>query len=406
MIRDAPDVDVVEMALNALPTIYPLQVTVRLVFASYRVTFPVEMGDVPPLIIISSAYNTSRNATEITNGTASGDRLAFELDGAVTHFLDFQNGDITSERLHKEFKDLFSIRCPSSLNNQAADSSIVYAEEFERNVTYSENTLLTDKAFCGWSALSAGYPGRLVQGNMATAEFMCFAYKYQSLEHITMNFVVESDEDPLAISEEQIDIPIISNDRWHYQCIELRRLLEEKNSFYSTVSTFLIINVTITSTLDDAYIDTVTLRNSRPSLYEDEDTINSLDQPFTGSCVFPFSYNGQQHYKCTLDNDNLPICLSLQNEIRYCQSSSVEGVQRLYPKHRLLNDQLSITHLSANRTIDVSFRYTDCQSATPIKPLPPDVSFHCDNSPFTLVFFLVCQCYFDKHCIKTHRWLL
>ena len=404
MLRDAPNVEMVEMALNDLPTIYPLRVTVRLVFTSYRVTFPVEMGDIPPLSIISSAYNTPRNATEITNGTASGDRLAFELDGAVTHFLDFRNGDITSGGLQTEFKDLFSIRCPSSLNNRAADSSIVYVEEFERTVTYPEDTLLTEKAFCGWSALSAGYPGRLVQGNTATADFMCFAYKFRSSGNITMNFLVESDEDPSAISEEQIDIPVISNDRWHYKCIDLRRILEEKNTLYVTVSTFLIINVTITSIPGGAYIDTVTLRNSYPLQYEDEDTINLLDQPATGSCVFPFSYNGQQHYKCTLDNGNVPICLS-SNVVHYCQSSSIEGVRRLYPKHRLMNDQLSVAYSSANRIIDISFRYTNCQSAALIKPLPPNVSCQCNDSPFTLLF-LVCQCYYNKHCIETHRWLL
>jgi hypothetical protein len=142
-----PETDIIEMALNDLPTIYPLQVAVTLVYTSYRVTFPVEMGDVPPLTIISSAFVSPQNATEVVKGNASNLKLAFELDGATTHFLDFWNDEITDEVLQNEFGELFTIRCPPSLNNQEATPSIIYVQEFETGIVYDEhrchNTITT-----------------------------------------------------------------------------------------------------------------------------------------------------------------------------------------------------------------------------------------------------------------------
>src|SRR5437868_3613919 len=99
ILQEAPDPVVVQTALNDLPTIYPLTVTVILDYTSYNITFPVEMGDVPPLTVISWAYTSPQNATVVVKGVASGSQLGFELNGATTHFLDFWNDNITNQIL-------------------------------------------------------------------------------------------------------------------------------------------------------------------------------------------------------------------------------------------------------------------------------------------------------------------
>ena len=98
---DEPLTVVLEEALNNLPTLYLSNwpVTVSLAFTSYRMTFPVEMGDVPPLVMISNGLADPLNATELVKGVGSGSRLAFDLDGAMTHFLDFENDEITGDIL-------------------------------------------------------------------------------------------------------------------------------------------------------------------------------------------------------------------------------------------------------------------------------------------------------------------
>ncbi|CAF4747535.1 unnamed protein product, partial [Rotaria magnacalcarata] len=76
------------------------------------------------------------NVTEVIQGVASGKQLAFQLDGATTRYLDLITGNLTQANLTFAFNELFAIRCPVSLNNQQATSSIVYVQEFETGCTY------------------------------------------------------------------------------------------------------------------------------------------------------------------------------------------------------------------------------------------------------------------------------
>mgnify|MGYP001085429075 CR=1 FL=1 len=384
----SPDPQVVQLALNNLPTIYPFEITVELVQSSYRITFPAVMGDVPLLTIISTDYSSPQYAIEIQQGVSSGTHLAFDLDGAVTNYLDFWGETITTGMLRKEINALFSIRCPPSLNNQEADSSIVYVEEFERNDTYNENILLSDVAFCNRGAYSANNPVRLVVGNSQPAEYICFAYKLENNAALTLDFYVESDEDESTRTTESIPMSnyVISDNRWHYKCIQLSTMLEIYNYNYFLVYSFLIIDVSVHNNPANIWIDTVTLRNSLPLGYEDETTIGFLDQSSANTCAFPFWHNNHQYYKCLLDENNLPICRTSANQTAYCQSSSIEGVRRLFPKYQLLNNEYLLTHVQANRSIDISFRYTDCQSPTLIKPVPSNVRFLIFCFSFSLTF--------------------
>jgi hypothetical protein len=372
----------VQMALNDLPTIYPLTVSVNLSYTSYQVTFPVEMGDIPLLTIISSAFDSPQNASEIVKGVASGSKLAFELDGATTHFLDLWDDNITDDVLQNEFHELFNIRCPPSLNNQDATPSIVYVDEFETEIVYDETTAITDMAFCGHSSTTAGPYSEvlLVNGNTQTADYMCFAYKSHAIA-IIMVFQVESNDDPNSITSEYISISLIADTRWHYKCITLRDTLGTSSSTYLTVATFIITNVYVYGPQYTTYsilLDTVTLRTAMPMGYEDAYAISMTDQSSSNQCTFPFLYNGLNYYTCTLNDNKLPICGSTSNQTYYCQSSSIEGVRRLYPKYQLLNNLISITHTAINHTIDISFRYTACNLPTLIKSLPSTVShlFH------------------------------
>ncbi|CAM4838515.1 unnamed protein product [Rotaria magnacalcarata] len=363
-----PEATVVQDALNDLPTIFPLSVTVTLVHSAYRVTFPVEMGDVSLLTVISTAFERPQTAAEIVQGIASRSKIAFRLNGATTSYLDFEANAVTESTLRSEFMNLFNIRCPPSLNNRHATPSIVHVNEFEVSNSFNETFNIEDQAFCGRSALTSSRQC-LVCENTFIADYFCFAYKITTGNLIFLNYLVQSDDNQPVF--ERISLNINSDSRWHYKCINLRDTLESYSFTYLSVTSFLIIQVKLDNVVPPMImIDTVTLRTSLPTGYEEDSIILSTDQSSSGVCSFPFFYNNQNHSSCILDADAMPICGLTSNVTYYCQNSSIEGVRRLYPKYQLLYNSFSITFLMSNRTIDISFRYTSCMSPSLIEVLP------------------------------------
>ena len=369
---DYPSAAVLERALNDLPTIYPLQVTVTL-FTSYRIRFPIEMGDVPLLTIISSFNTNQNNVTVIQQGIADGSRIAFELDGSITNYIDF-SADIppTNMMLENELKSLFAIRCPSSLIDKAADSSIVYADDFETSSIYynTVNDLLTN-AFCGRSSTTSGW---LIPSNDEEAEYFCFAYMLTVDTTITMIFSVQDDGDLPTTTSEYITIHVQNDGRWHYKCLELRVMLEQHSQNYWIVNFFKIKSISF-DTHGDLKIDTISLRLSLPLGYENEGSLSSRDQSTTSSsCQFPFTYNGVEYHRCARGPNDLPICQIATNQFVRCQSSSIEGVRRLFPRFQLANNQFTVQHSIDNQTIDIVYRYTNCDTGALIQVHPASVS--------------------------------
>ncbi|CAF4003686.1 unnamed protein product, partial [Rotaria magnacalcarata] len=361
----------IQDALNDLPTIFPFSVTVALVGTAYRVTFPVEMGNVPLLTVISSAYNHSITAVEIVQGITSASQIAFTLDRATTNYMDFINDNITDAILTDQFMNLFNIRCPPSLNNPQVSSSIVYADDFE-DVGCSNDTLnIIDMAFCGCGALkdSSQY---LVTGNNQVAAYMCLAYKVVTGGSLTLNFLVVSDSNPPVL--ETIPQTITADSLWHYNCIDLLDMLVQYDPMYMAVTTFTILQVNISYfTPLTIMIDTVTLRTDQPIGYEDSNILTETDISGLGPCTFPFNYNGQNYFSCVLDDQNQPICGLTNNTRLYCQNSSIEGVRRLFPKYQMLRSSFQVTHVPAQQTIDISFRYAACMSPSLISVVPPNI---------------------------------
>lgn len=375
----------IQDALNDLVTIFPLSVTVALVGAAYRVTFPVEMGDVPLFTVISTAYNQTQTSTEIVQGIASNTMIAFQLDGATTDYLDFLDQNITDATITSEFMNLFSIRCPPSLNNINTTQSIVYVEEFEDSGSYDQTFDITDMAFCGRGALRNSSQN-LIYGNTLVADYMCFAYKIATGGSITLNCLIASDGNPPVL--ENIPINLRTDSLWHYTCLDLSDTLQQYSVTYLTVTSFVFIQVNISYFVPlSIMIDTVTLRSDLPIGYEDDTTIMSTDQSSGGPCTFPFFYNGKNHSSCVLDENNLPICGLTSTSKFYCQNSSIEGVRRLYPKYQLLDNSFQPNHTPANHTIDISFRYTSCMSPSLIKVLPPTVSESYFSSAYYEILF-------------------
>jgi hypothetical protein len=158
----------------------------------------------------------------------------------------------------------------------------------------------------------------------------------------------------------------------------LNQLITQQ-SIPSTSSSIVIQYASLTPDFfNDIMIDTITIRTSLPIGYEPQN-LYPIDEPSPPySCVFPFNYNGQQYSACTLDNNTMPICVDSQNQTHECQSSSIEGVRRLYPKHQLVYNTLNVSYSPSNQTIDVSFRYSDCAIPTLIVPSPVSViCFFC-----------------------------
>ncbi|CAM2722167.1 unnamed protein product [Rotaria socialis] len=366
LLNGQPTAAIVQAALNDLATIYPLSVRVQLTGSFYIITFPIEMGDVPLLNIISTATNQP-NITETVQGVASGTKLAFQLDGVTTSYLDLTNSNLTQSNVTSNFNQLFSIRCPVSLNNLQATSSIVYVQEFEANCVYDE-TRITSNAFCGQCSLIGN---TLVSENTHSANYLCFAYRIFNSYVSEIGLHVQINGDTIATYSTSISFSPIADKLWHYTCVDVRAALNAQSSVYSTASSIVITGAWLNRNIRQGImVDTVTVRSSLPIGYEDRSLYPIDGASNSSSCTFPFYYNGQPYSACTLDNNNLPICGNALNQTFLCQSSSIEGVRRLYPKRQLVYNTLQVAYNPMNFTVNISFRYSDCSSPSSISTLP------------------------------------
>ena len=229
----------------------------------------------------------------------------------------------------------------------------------------------------------------MIYGNTLSADSMCFAYKIKTGSSMTLNLLVESDGNPGVL--ESIPMNLKADSNWHYTCFNLRDTLEQYSFTYLAVNTFVITHANVsTFTPYDIMVDTVTLRDSEPVGYEDDSTLLETDQSSTGSCVFPFSYNGKRYSSCALDNNNNPICGLNGNNRLYCQNSSIEGVRRLLPKYELLDNLFQVRHFQTNQTIVLTFRYKSCLSPSLTRVIPSAVShrFICSIFMYSFIRFL------------------
>ncbi|CAF3925163.1 unnamed protein product [Rotaria sp. Silwood2] len=366
LLNGRPTASLVQAALNDLPTIYPLSVRVESTSSLYIITFPVEMGDVPLLNVISTAANEP-NVTETIQGVASGTKLAFQLDGATTRYLDFVNNNLTQANLTSAINELFTIRCPVSLNNPQATSSIVYVQEFETGCIFDE-TRITSNAFCGQCSLTGN---TLVSGNTRSANYLCFAYKIFNSYVTEIGLGIQINGDTTATYWTSISFSPVADKFWHYTCVDVRATLTSQSSMYSTAFSFVIINAWLNQNIRQGImIDTVTVRTVLPIGYEDQSLYPIDGASNFSSCNFPFYYNGESYSACTLDNNSMAICANILNQTFQCQSSSIEGVRRLYPKRQLVYNTLQVAYTPVNSTINISFRYSDCSSPTLFSTLP------------------------------------
>ncbi|CAF1377186.1 unnamed protein product, partial [Adineta steineri] len=355
LLNGQPTPEVVQTALNDLPTIYPLSVTVTATSTLYIITFPPEMDNVPLLTCISTSTNPP-NVTEIVQGVASGSQIAFEFDGQLTEYIDFTNNSISSSKLQSIFNEVFSIQCPISLNNIEATTSIVYLEDFETNCYYDETNIELN-AFCGQCSQVTNV---VVNGNTQIGNYLCFAYKLSHDYVIELDLAIQMNGDTIDTYYPTIPLSLNADQNWHYICINILSELTSQSSSYNSPSLVITYATLDRNILNSITIDTVTIRTSLPNGYEDVSSY-PIDQSASSSCVFPFYYNGQQYSKCILNpNNNLPICADASNQTYECSSSSIEGVRRLYPKHQLVYNTLKVVYTSNNNTIDVSYRYSDC----------------------------------------------
>jgi len=369
LLSGQPRASIVQAALNDLPSIYPLSVKVESSNDQYVITFPVEMGNVPLLTVITTSSNPA-NVTEIIPGVASGSKIAFHLDGATTRYMDLINSSSTSSNVSTVFDELFSIRCPVSMNNQQATPSIVYVQDFETNCVYDETPMAT-RAFCGKCSLVGN---TLVSSNTRGADYLCFAYRLLNSYVTEIALSIQLNGDTKTTYWPSITFTPVADKLWHYTCLNVRSILNAQSSTYSSASSMVITGAWLNrNVLQGIMIDTVTVRTSLPIGYEDR-SLYPIDQASNSSaCVFPFYYNGQSYTSCTLDINNLPICADASNQTYSCQSVSIEGVRRLYPKRQLVYNTLQVNHNRNTSTIDVTFRYSDCSTPTLISILPSTV---------------------------------
>ncbi|CAF3637436.1 unnamed protein product [Rotaria sp. Silwood1] len=350
-----PTASAIQTALNDLPTISPLTVSVTATSTLYLITFPAEMGNVPLLTCISTSSNTPI-IIEVVQGVDSGSKIAFELDGQLTNYIDFVNSNVTQDDIYSEIKNLFNIQCPPSINNAKLTTSIVYLEDFETNCIYDE-TSITTNAFCGQCSLNGN---TLVNGNNQTGNYLCFAYRILNSYVISIDMGIQINGDTTTTLWPSISFTPKADKNWHYTCIDIHARLLSQSSIDSTVSSIVITYAWLNNNIKKAiYIDTVSIRTALPQGYEDIST-NPIDQSINSSCVFPFYYNKNSYTACTLDNNSIPICADSMNQTYQCKSSSIEGVRRLYPKHQLIYNTLQVTYSSVNSQITTSFRYNDC----------------------------------------------
>ncbi|CAF3592631.1 unnamed protein product [Rotaria sordida] len=354
-----PTAVAIQTALNDLPTISPLTVSVSATSTLYMITFPAAMGDVPLLTCISTSPNTP-NITEVVQGIDSGSKIAFELDGQLTDYIDFINSNLTQADLYPIINNLFSIQCPPSINNAKLTTSIVYLEDFETNCIYDE-TPITTNAFCGQCSLNGN---TLINNNNKTGNYLCFAYRILNSYVISIDMGIQINGDTTTTLWPSISFSPKSDKLWHYTCIDIRARLLSQSSIDSTVSSIVITYAWLNKNIKNSiYIDTVSIRTALPQGYEDINTY-PIDQSINSSCVFPFYYNGNSYPACTLDNNSRPICADINNGTYQCKSSSIEGVRRLYPKHQLSYNTLQVAYSSINSQITTNFRYSDCVRPT------------------------------------------
>ena len=347
----------IQAALNDLPTIYPLSVLVEATSTLYRITFPQEMGNVPLLTCISSA-SSQPNITELTQGIESGTKVAFELDGQLTDYVDFVNTNVTQAQLTTLFNSLFSIQCPPSLIDPHSTPSIVYAQDFETNCVFDE-TPITTNAFCGQCSLN---DHNIISGNMLAGSFLCFAYRIMNKYVVSMGLAVQINGDLTTIIWADIPFTHKADLLWHYTCIDIRSTLVSQGAILSTASSLVIRNAWLKNKIKQGiYLDAITIRNALPNGYETPNSY-SIDQSSNGSCVFPFTYNGRTYTSCTLNSNNIPVCADSLNRVYQCQSSSIEGVRRLYPAHQVVYNTLQVAYTAVSSTITVAFRYSDCSA--------------------------------------------
>lgn len=372
-----PTAVALQAALNDLPTIYPLRVTVSATSSLYFITFPAEMGDVPLLTCISNSPNQP-NVTEVTPGVDSGSRIAFALDGQLTDYIDFVNTNVTQASLRQTFNNLFSIQCPPSINDPQAAPSIVYIQDFESNCVY-DDTPLTTQAFCG----QCSYNGNsLISENTASGHILCFAYRVTNQYVTSMGLGVQVNGDSSSTIWTTISFTPKADALWHYTCIDIRATLISQSTISSTVSQLLIQHAWLNYNIKNGiYLDTIAIRTALPVGYEDTSS-SPIDQSANSSCVFPFYRNGKSYSTCILDNNNIPICADSLNRTYQCVTSSIEGVRRLYPKHQLAYNSLQVTHSPQTSTITTSFRYSTCSAPSLFVSWPSTVR---------TVFFTFCH---------------
>ena len=333
------------------------------------IRFPVEMGDVPLLKCISSSP-MGPNVTETTQGIASGSKVAFEFDGQLTEYIDFINTNMTQASLRTMINNVFTIRCPPSINDARATPSITLVRDFESDCIYDDNPI-TDNAFCG----QCSYMGNnLLYGNTGLGNYLCFAYRTSDIYLTTMTIYVKSNSDTSISVWAEIPFIPITDFAWHYTCLDIRAILVSRNSISSSASSLVIEHAWLNNKITNGlYVDAITTRTALPVGYEAME-IYPVDQSANNSCVFPFTYNGRSYSACTLDNNQMPICTDRLNNVYRCKVSSIEGVRRLYPAHQLLYNTLQVNYSTGGSNITIAFRYSDCFNPALIVASPSSVS--------------------------------
>ena len=325
------------------------------------------MGNVPPLTCISSSPN-SPTVIEVTPGLASGAKVAFVLDNQLTDYIDFINTNVSQAMLTSLINNLFSIQCPPSINDPTASTDIVLVQDFESNCVFDSTPIRTN-AFCGQCASNGN---TLVSGNNQVGNVLCFAYRVTNNYVISIGLGVQVNEVQSTIWT-QIPFTPNADQAWHYICVDVKATLAAQSTIdpmsYSLIIQYAWLNNNVKKGI---FIDAVTVRSGFPLGYEDVSSY-PIDQSTNSSCVFPFNYNGQTYSTCTLDNNNIPICVDSLNRTLQCRSSSIEGVRRLYPKHQLVYNTLQVTYTPSTPSIAVAFRYSDCSAPALFTSSPSSV---------------------------------
>jgi hypothetical protein len=258
----------------------------------------------------------------------------------------------------------------------------VYLQDFETGCTFGE-TNIRSTAFCGQCSLTGN---TLVTGNTIGGNILCFAYKIVNYYVTEINLGIYLNDQTTTEYWPSISFTPIADGVWHYTCIDVFSSLSSQSSTYSSASSFVINYAALSEDiLEGVSIDVVTVRTAFPFGYENGSSYQ-IDQSNTSSCVYPFIYNGQSYSACALDNNDMPICLNSQNQTNQCQSSSIEGVRRLYPEHQLVDGTLQVAYTPVTSTIHVSFRYGDCVTPQLIQALPSSVSDHMIHGSMCLSF--------------------